>query len=75
MGASADDLASVRIPEHVAAASLNDVYSLQVVHDEFRLGQVARARRACRERAQLRNPGPLVCLPHGREGLAAFGGF
>lgn len=75
LGASADELASLCVPQQVYAASLNDIFSLQVIHDQVRLRQVAKARRACRERAQLRNLGSSVCLPHGWEYLAAFGGL
>jgi hypothetical protein len=75
LGASAEELASLCVPQQVYAASLNDVFSLQITHDEIRLSQVAKAHRACRERAQLRNLGPSICLPHGWEDLAAFGGL
>jgi glutamyl-tRNA reductase len=75
LGASADELASLSTPQQVYAASLNDVFSLQLAHDEVRLSQVAKARRACRERAQLRNLSPSICLPHGWEDLAAFSTF
>jgi hypothetical protein len=75
MGASANDIASLHIPQHVNAASLTDIFTLQVAQDELRLGQVEQARQTCRERATLRNLGPSVCLPHGWEDLAAFGEF
>jgi hypothetical protein len=75
MGASASDIASMHVPQQVNAASLTDIFTLQAAQDELRLGQVERARQTCRERAALRNLGPSVCLPHGWEDLAAFGGF
>ncbi|MCP4002354.1 MAG: hypothetical protein GY727_15725 [Gammaproteobacteria bacterium] len=74
LGASTDDLNSLCVPPQLFTASLSDIFSLQTTHDEIRLNQVARARRVCRERAQLRNLGPSVCLPHGWEDLAAFSG-
>jgi hypothetical protein len=75
LGASADEMSSVSTPLSVSASSLNDVFALQEIYDEVRMSRVTRARRACRDRAQLRNLGPSVSLPHGWEDLAAFSVF
>jgi hypothetical protein len=73
LGASQQDLAALSFTNNLNAVGLDDIFALQATQDELRTAQVARARRACKERATLRNLGASVTLPHGWEDLAAFG--
>jgi glutamyl-tRNA reductase len=52
--------------------TLNDLFALQTANQDRRQLRFERARRACRERAQLRNLGGPVNLAHGWEDLSLF---
>lgn len=52
--------------------TLNDLFALQTANQDRRQLQFKRARRACRERARLRNLGGPVNLAHGWEDLSLF---
>ena len=52
--------------------TLNDLFALQTANLDRRQLQFERARRACRERARLRNLGGPVNLAHGWEDLSLF---
>ena len=57
---------------HAEFHALDHVFALQKAQGEIRSVQIARARRACEERAKLRGMGNSITLPHGWEDLAAF---
>lgn len=57
------------IPDFYA---LDDVFRLEKSQSEIRTAQVARAVKACEERAKLRGLSPSISVPHGWEDLAVF---
>jgi hypothetical protein len=54
-------------------ACLDDLFVLQKSLGHLRTAQIARAEKACDERAKLRALGTSLSLPHGWEDLACFG--
>ena len=52
--------------------TLDDIFDLQKVQNEFRRVQIERALHACEERARLRSLGGSLSVPHGWEDLALF---
>ena len=52
--------------------ALDDLFALERAQGQLRAAQIQQARRAARERAQLRLLGPSVSIAHGWEDLAVF---
>lgn len=52
--------------------TLDDLFELEKSQNAMRTLQIDRARRACTERAQLRELGSSITIPHGWEDLVAF---
>jgi len=73
LGASNDELTGLNCPAGVKVSGLDDIFAWQTASNEVRQAKLARAGKACRERAKLRHLGTSVTLPHGWEDLAVFG--